>query len=78
MSHFTEDQLAELEAVFNITRKETLPVLDGRVARTNLVWWRSEKGPQEVFANDHWDNIDSSPMFYQIKKPVIISVIYQD
>ena len=78
MSHFTEDQLKELEAIFNLKRNETLPVRDGRVSRNSKVWWRSAEGPVFIEqAGDHWGNIEAYPNAYQLSKPKVI-IQYKD
>ena len=69
MSLFTEEQLKELEIVFNLKRVASLPVRDGQVNRTDYVYWRSDEGPEHVLANDHWDNIKGSPQYYSLKEP---------
>lgn len=69
MSLFTEEQLQELEAVFNLKRVETLPVRDGRVCKGDSVWWRCVEGPQHLTANLHWRNIEEFPEAYSIKEP---------
>ena len=77
MNNFTEEQLQELETIFNIKRRDTLPVRDGVVSPTSKVWWRCVEGKQHVIAGDHWFNIKKYPSVYQIKEPRT-SVIYQD
>ena len=77
MAHFTEDQLRELETVFGLTRKDTIPVRDGVVARGTQVWWRSCEGPQLITAGEHWDNIMSYPTAYQLDEPRTI-IQYKD
>ena len=78
MTHFTEEQLKELETVFDLKRNETLPVRDGRVNRDSKVWWRSLDGPVLIEAAfDHWDTIKSHPNAYQVTKPTII-IQYKD
>ena len=70
-THFTEEQLRELETLFNLKRttESVAAVRDGTVTLSSVVWWRSEEGPQEVSAWDHWRNIKEYPQAYQIKKP---------
>ena len=50
---------------------ESLPVRDGRVRQTDMVWWRHEREPMHVKADSgtHWDNIRDYPHLYQIEKP---------
>ena len=69
MSLFTEEQLQELQAVFNLRRVETLPVRDGRVSKQDMVWWRHLDSPQHVLARDHWRNIQEFHRIYSIKEP---------
>ncbi len=69
MGEFTEKQLQELETVFNLTRVETLPIKDGRIAKHQKVWWKCEEGPQHVFAESHWENILKYPEIYSLGEP---------
>ena len=72
MPNFTEEQLQELEKVFNLTRKETLPVRDGRVAFGDLVWWRCVHGPvRESVDGTIWENIAAHPEHYQLARPTV-------
>lgn len=50
---------------------ESLPVRDGRVCKTDMVWWRHMDEPEHVRAGsgNHWDNIREFPDYYQIEKP---------
>lgn len=75
MTHFTEEQLQELEAIFGLKREESLPVRDGRVHKTTLVWWRNQTCPEQVVAEDHWPNIQGYLEAYSIARP---RIIYQD
>lgn len=78
MPHFTEEQLKELEKTFNLTRKETLPVRDGRVCRGGLVWWRFIGGPvQEEVSVSNWKHIQEYPELYQLNRPAT-QVTYLD
>ncbi|HEX7909929.1 MAG TPA: hypothetical protein VF534_17815 [Paraburkholderia sp.] len=72
MPHFTDEQLAELEAVFGIKRQDSFPVRDGRVTRDSMVWWRGVHGPEHIKAGDdrHWGNIESFPDVCQIAEPI--------
>lgn len=58
---------------------ETLPVRDGRVCKTDMVWWRGEGGPEHVRADsrNHWENIRDFPACYQIEKPNT-RLVYED
>ena len=79
MSRFTEEQLKELETIFGLKREEeTLPVRDGVVTKDTLVWWKGHQGLEHVFASNGWDNIKEHPQLYQLKKPVVVQVIYSD
>ena len=73
MTQFTEEQLVELETIFNLKRsnEETLPVRDGVVTKKSMVWWRAVRAPEHVCANssDHWYNIRNHPRVYQLAKP---------
>ncbi len=78
MPHFTEEQLRELEKIFNLTRKETLPVRDGVICRGDLVWWRCIDGPvQEEVSVYNWKNIQEYPKLYQLNRPAT-QVTYLD
>ena len=78
MAHFTDEQIAELALVFGLMPRTGLPVRDGRVTQTCMVWWRSETGPEHVQASEHWDNIQRHPSAYQLAKPTIARVVYTD
>ena len=69
MAKFTEAQLKELETVFNLTRTESLPIKDGRVTKSQMVWWRSDVGPEHVAAACHWENIQGYPHLYSFARP---------
>lgn len=69
MSLFTEEQLRELETVFGLTREESLPVRDGRVVKSSLVWWRDVDGPKQITAEDQWKYIREFRAFYSVKEP---------
>lgn len=75
MSLFSEEQIAELEKLFNLKRIETLPVRDGRVSKDHDVWWRNQNGPQLVQVSLHWKNIIEHPSAYSIAEP-LVSVSY--
>lgn len=75
MPHFTEEQLKELEQVFDLKRINTLPVRDGRVRPTDQVWWRGAHGPELVSAEVHWTNIEDYPDTYSRARP---KITYQD
>jgi len=78
--HFTDEQIAELEVIFNLRRvDETLPVRDGSIKKGDMVWWRAARGPEYVKSDNecHWHNIRTYPDVYQINKPRI-SVSYED
>lgn len=78
MSNFTEEQLAELEAVFGIKRQDSLPVRDGRVTRDSMVWWRGDKQCLHVKAGIDWDNIRLYPHIYQLAQPEVKRIEYRD
>jgi hypothetical protein len=78
MSHFTEEQLAELATVFGLERADTLPVRDGVVTKDMMVWWRGEKGKRRVSAATDWENIREYPDIYQLDEPEVRSVEYVD
>lgn len=71
MPQFTEEQLKELEQVFDLKRKATIKVRDGYVCPDDMVWWRGEGACEHVKANDpsHARNIQKYPNRYQICKP---------
>ena len=76
MSHFTPEQLQELEARYGLKPvKEMLPVRDGSVAIDGKVWWRGEDGPELVDLSKptdykaHISNLRDFPKCYQLKKP---------
>lgn len=69
MAEFTEAQLKELETVFNLTRTESLPIKDGRVTKSQMVWWRNNGGPEHVAAGYHWGNIQKYPHLYSFARP---------
>lgn len=75
MPHFTEEQLQELETLYGLQRKDTLPIKDGYVSKTSKVWWRGANGPEHVKAEEHWDNIQKYPQLYSFIRP---KIIYQD
>lgn len=69
---FSEAQLEELERVFELKRRpkaEVAPVRDGLVRKHDMVWWRSEEGPELVSAEEHWGNIQQHPSLYSIGCP---------
>ena len=77
-THFTEEQIQELETIFGIKRAaETVRVRDGRIAKGDMVWWRANIGPEHVDSSSHWENIERYPDVYQIATPVT-RVIYED
>lgn len=69
MAQFTEEQLQELETIFDLERSAVLPVKDGVVRSETKVWWLSDGGPERVSAEDHWGNITSYPEYYQLATP---------
>lgn len=76
MSHFTPEQMQEIATFFNIQpAMDILPVRDGRVKLTDMVWWRNEDGPLHVLASDHEANIKKFPKAYQIKEPQVYKTI---
>lgn len=79
MSHFTKEQLTEIATAFGLTFVESLPVRDGRVAKTTKVWWRSAEGPDLVEAGhpNHWRNIELYPGSYQLARPKV-NLQYKD
>ena len=76
---FTEEQLDHLEKVFGLERKDIdrLPVSDGSVKRTSMVWWWNSQGPEHVLADDNWANIKAYPNFYSLAKPRVSSISYK-
>lgn len=57
---------------------ESLPVRDGRVRKTDMVWWRHDREPMHVKAcGTHWENIREYPHLYQIEKPCM-RMTYED
>lgn len=78
MSHFTEEQLQELVAIFGLKRQgDVLPVRDGFVSHNSTVWWRSENGPECLVAILHWENIRQYPKSYQLQRPAT-KTVYKD
>jgi hypothetical protein len=69
--HFSEDQIAELERIFDIKRVATIKVRDGYIKPGDMVWWRCEYGPEHVhsMADTHMANILAFPHVYQIAEP---------
>jgi len=79
MALFTQEQLKELEVFFGLKPViDTLPVRDGYVHKTELIWWRGGDGPQHNLAGGQWANIKQFPNLYQHTKPNISPVIYED
>lgn len=79
MSSFTNEQIKELETIFNIKRaEETLPVRDGVVTKSTMVWWRGDRELDQVMAGDDWENIKKYPRVYQLEKPLIIRIKYSE
>lgn len=75
---FTEEQLQELESIFNLKRAtDVLEVRDGFIAKGKMLWWRNALGPEKVASDQHWDNIKEFPEVYSIHEPKT-SVIYLD
>ena len=67
---FTEEQLQELETIFNLKRNtEVMGVRDGFVTKNRMLWWRYVSGPQYVNSTEHWDNIKEYPKLYSIGEP---------
>ena len=78
MSHFTAEQLKELETRYGLKPlTNILPVRDGVVGENDLVWWRYAHGPKQVKANLHWTNIEEFPELYQLEEPSF-SIQYKD
>ena len=72
MTHFTQEQLKELETIYGLKRvlpEGTLPVRDGVVTKETKVWWRGQTGPDHVVARYHWENICEFPKVYQLAEP---------
>ena len=73
LKHFTKEQILELSTVFGILPivdlGDTLPVSDGVVTKGDMVWWKSEDGPEHVLASNDWENIRRYPQYYSIEKP---------
>jgi hypothetical protein len=85
MNTLTTQQLKQIAETFGLTfvkyPEETLPVRDGIVMKGDKVWWRANRGPELVVANDHrttWTNIRNFPELYQIEEPTIEKIIYKD
>jgi len=50
--------------------KDTLPVSDGTVTATDMIWWDCEDGlVHEQADGGHWENIRRYPALYSINKP---------
>jgi hypothetical protein len=77
--HFSEDQIAELERIFDIKRAGTIKVRDGYIKPGDMVWWRGEEGPERVNSNSsgHAHNILNYPQVYQIAEPKR-KTVYED
>lgn len=69
MPQFTEEQLKELEEVFDMKRKKTIKVRDGFVHYGDTVWWRGKDGPIKVNVGMDIQNILKYPQHYQIAEP---------
>lgn len=71
MAHFTEDQLKELEGVFQLARKpKGIRVRDGIAQEGDMVYWRGEGGPEHVaLSGQHLRNAREYPDVYQIAAP---------
>lgn len=81
MTHvtFTKEQMEWLKDNHNIDLcdlHETLPVRGGDVTKNTMVWWLGEEGPEQVLAEDDWDNIYEYPNAYSIQEP-IYKVVYE-
>lgn len=78
-AQFSEEQLKELEKIYGLVRmEETAPVRDGRVVKSDMVWWRSVTGPERVKAGDQWTNLTEHPHVYQIAEPRMEPARYLD
>ena len=74
MAHFTEEQLKELEAVFDLQRRqqETWPIWDGRCKMGDEIWWMHQYGPQLLTVNAmSISNIREYPKLYSHSKPKV-------
>lgn len=75
---FTPSQTKYLQQVFQIdVTQEVLPVKDGFVKKGDTIWWRYQYGPENVKADEHWDNIKGYPDVYSIKEPKY-KIVYED
>jgi hypothetical protein len=79
MPHFSEEQLKELESLYELKSKETREVFDGVVTRGAMVWWKGEDGPEHVSTSghSHWNNLRNFPKLYSISKPAT-KLVYVD
>lgn len=50
--------------------EETLRVLDGRVCKSDKVWWHCQEEPELVLAKEDWDNIMRYPEVYSLAEPI--------
>lgn len=81
IKHFTDEQIAELAAIFGLEVKapeNILPVRDGVIRKGEMVWWRGDFGPQHVNSEADWINIRDYPARYSLAKPAIQSIVYRD
>lgn len=76
MNLFTPEQIKELSVIFGIepvNPESIAKVRDGSIRKGDSVWWWGEYGPQFVKSDDssHWENIQSCPEVYSLKRPRI-------
>jgi len=75
---FSSEQIKYLQQVFQIdVSQEVLPVKDGFVKKSDMVWWLGEFGPEEVLAEKEWSNIKGYPDAYSVKEPKY-KIVYED
>ena len=74
MAHFTEEQLKELEQVFDLKhrRQETWPIWDGVCMMGDKIWWMHEYGPQQITVDAFTiTNIRAYPKLHSHAKPEV-------
>lgn len=75
---FSEAQIKYLQEVFQIdATQEVLPVKDGFVKKGDLVWRRGARGPEDIRAENVWDNIKEFSQYYSIEEPKY-KIVYED
>jgi hypothetical protein len=70
IENFTEAQIDYLKRKHSVDISACLlPVRDGLIEDTEMVWWKAEDYPEKVSAYTHWGNIREYPHLYSIERP---------